>query len=141
MMSDPHVKQRAKRYAKALSNMTDKTYTQTEVDALIAAEREAVLRKAADIALTKHEAAVKWGSHYIKDFDGKTDSGLIAEEILAFIDQPSVLDDALAAAKAEGVREAIEATRSLDAWDRYTPEMVVDVIQALLPTDEQKDNE
>ena len=106
--------------------MTDKTYTQTEVDALIAAERDAVLREAADKANTEQ----------FHDFVAKGASITIRNQILTLIDQPSALDDALAAAKAEGVREAIEALSGYDPLDSAADDPVA-TLQVLLPTDEQ----
>ena len=64
-----------------------------------------------------------------------------ADAILTLIDQPSALDEALAAAKAEGVREAIEVVQSLEEWERYTPSMVVSDLQALLPTKQKDEND
>lgn len=106
--------------------MTDKTYTQKEVDALIAAERDAVLREAADKANTEQ----------FHDFVAKGAALTIRNQIRALIDQPPALDDALAAAKAEGVRECIEALSSYDPLDSATDDPAT-TLQALLPTDEQ----
>ena len=56
----------------------------------------------------------------------------------ALDDAQQALDDALAAAKAEGVREAIEALSGYDPFDSAAGDLV-DILQALLPTDEQKE--
>lgn len=112
--------------------MTDKTYTQKEVDALIAAERDAVLREAADKANTEQ----------FHDFAAKGAALTIRNQILALIDQPSALDNALAAAKAEGVREAMAAVDQ-HTFETSGGQKVIDyrefrmTCESLLAADEQ----
>lgn len=56
----------------------------------LALERDAAhndaLRDAAGIAKAKHDAAMKWAKTYLKNYDGKTDSLLIHDEIIARIE-------------------------------------------------------
>lgn len=67
---------------------TDVEYIRADhVADLLKAERRKALREAAVIARKTHDAAMKWAETYVKDFDGKTDSLRIAEEILALISE------------------------------------------------------
>jgi hypothetical protein len=76
--------------------MTDKTYTQAEVDIMIAAEREAVLRKARQVVRCLCDQLEAHG------YDGFACGGIDFLKNTQSSDQPSALDKALAEAKAEG---------------------------------------
>lgn len=84
-------------------------------DALIAA----TLERAEEIALEKNKAAVKWASKYLANWDGQTDSMVIAQEIRALATQ--LQTDALAAvrreARAEGMRKAAKEAAMENAID------------------------
>lgn len=116
--------------------MTGKTYTKAEVDALIAAEREAALRE---------------GKERVRSLSSGNPEGAMGDQALfaallelqALIDQPSALDEALAAAKAEGVREGMAAVDQ-HTFDAAGGQMVINykdfrmTCERLLPT-KQKD--
>lgn len=65
------------------------------------------------IAHEKHDAAMKWASHKLKDFDGQTDSLLIAKEIAA--KTPADANAAIEARDAAKVREGMQQALDLIA--------------------------
>ena len=115
--------------------MTGKTYTKAEVDALIAAEREAALRE---------------GKERVRSLSSGNPEGAMGDQALfaallelqALIDQPSALDEALAAAKAEGVREGMAAVDQ-HTFETSGGQKVIDyrefrmTCESLLAADEQ----
>lgn len=72
--------------------------------ALTAAAAQAMREAAVKVAQDKHDSAAKWAAHYLKEFDGQTDSLLIAQEIRALPDT-AALDRMIAEARREAVEE------------------------------------
>ncbi|OWV44242.1 hypothetical protein [Mameliella alba] len=80
----------------------------------------AALEEAAGVAQDKHAVAMQWASHHLKEFDGKTDSLRIAEEIRALIPQSGA--DALERARAVAVKPLVWEKGVVD-WARPMPGM------------------
>jgi hypothetical protein len=85
--------------------MTDKLYTQSQVDALLQAANEAALREAGNIIRSRISSYPNVGDGFIPVLDD------VRIEVESLIPQPSALDRLLAEARLE------EAEWWYEAWD------------------------
>lgn len=83
-----------------------------------AAAAQAMREAAAKVAQDKHDAAAKWAAHYLKSFDGQTDSLRIAQEIAALhLPDPAALDRLIAEARRDVWDQAMRTVRQYeDEW-------------------------